>query len=456
MILFLSDSAAQEVRRTGAKAARLASLRAKGFNVPDGFVVTCEVLDAMASAVHDADAPSPGNGGPLPADVVSAISRLVGPGGPFDAVRLAVRSSAVAEDLTDASFAGQYETFLDVRGDAQVVDSVQRCFASARASRVETYKRSHAAAPPGMAVLVQRLVDADAAGVAFTAHPTTGERDVVVVSAVAGIGESLVSGQATPEEWEVRGETAVRRRSLRAVLDAPTTLAVAELARRVAADAGSPQDIEWAYAGGQVVLLQARPMTALPEPVRWEAPLPGAWIRNFRLGEWLGDPVTPLFETWLLARVEARFARTIERVFGVPVREPQHIVVNGWYFYGLSVPAARTLLMRLPVVLWRLATHFRQAMALTPPTAHLGYASECRRWTTELWPRYERAVADVAAAIEEADTAALIECIERLADEVGDQFVSIVGVAGSQPSRKDHCSSSGEFTCLTSTDRACT
>lgn len=430
LILPLADSHAQDAFRTGAKAARLAVLRAQGFQVPDGFVVTCDVFETFASRLASHAAPEEHAANRLPADVEHDLRQLVAPDGPFGGVRLAVRSSAVAEDLADASFAGQYETFLDVRGPDDVVDCVQRCFASAFTSRVAAYRASHADAPTGMAVLVQRLVDAQAAGVAFSAHPTTGEREVVVVSAVHGIGESLVSGQATPEEWEVRGQTAVRRRSLTPVLEPDVALKIAELARHVEAGAACPQDIEWAYAEGMVFLLQARPMTALPEPVTWEAPLPGAWVRNFRLGEWLGDPVTPLFETWLLARVESRFGETIERVFGIPVPEPQHVVVNGWYFYGLPLPSTRTALRRLPLVLWRVATHFRQAMALVPPTAHIGYASECQRWTTTLLPAYERAVAHAATEVDRADAAGLMLLIDRLADAVGDQFASIVGVAG--------------------------
>ena len=156
------------------------------------------------------------------------------------------------------------------------------------------------------------------------------------------------------------------------------------LSRRIEADAGAPQDIEWAAAGGEVFLLQARPMTALPDPIRWESPLPGAWVRNFRLGEWLGDPVTPLFESWLLARLAARFAATMFEVFGYRLPEPQHVIVNGWYFYGLPNPSGAEMLRNLPRMLWRISRHFRQAMALTPPTAHIGYESECRRWADQL------------------------------------------------------------------------
>ena len=145
----------------------------------------------------------------------------------------------------------------------------------------------------------------DAAGVAFTANPVTGDRAETVISAVQGSGERLVSGQASPDEWIVRNQEAMCRAAPEGAIDANQVLSVAELSRRVEAHfGGTPQDIEWALAGGQMALLQARPITSLPEPESWKAPLPGAWARNIRLGEWLGDPVTPLFASWGLPRIE--------------------------------------------------------------------------------------------------------------------------------------------------------
>src|SRR5205085_4311602 len=102
-----------------------------------------------------------------------------------------------------------------------------------------------------------------------------GDRAEAVVSAVRGLGERLVSGQATPDEWLVRGESAVCQRAPEGALDAGQARAIAALARRVEVCFGGPQDVEWALAGGELFVLQARPMTALPEPVEWKAPLPG-------------------------------------------------------------------------------------------------------------------------------------------------------------------------------------
>jgi pyruvate,water dikinase len=346
---------------------------------------------------------------------------------------VAVRSSALAEDTEQASFAGQYETFLDVCGADDVVAAVQRCFASAFSARVMTYGSSRASLAThgaGMAVLVQRMVAPTAAGVAFTAHPVTGERGVVTISAVPGLGELLVSGQADAEEWEVRGGEVTRRRSVTPTLDVPMARAVAELARAVEREAGTPQDVEWAVGGGDVHLLQARPMTVVPEPVRWEAPRPGAWVRNFRLGEWIGDPVSPLFESWCLSRIEMHFADELERICGYRPATPSHVVVNGWYFYGLDVPDTGKLLRNLPRVLWRTFRNFRRVAAITPPLAHLGFDHEYRRWRDDLLPTYRQAVHEAARTVDTADEQALLVIVDDLLADVGDQFVSITGVAG--------------------------
>jgi hypothetical protein len=140
----------------------------------------------------------------------------------------------------------------------------------------------------------RRVVAADAAGVTFTADPVTGERGHVVITAARGLGERVVTGEAVGDEWVIaaNGEPTCRRCDETAI-DVIQAAALASLARRVEAHLGSPQDIEWAIASGELYLLQARPMTALPEPVEWRLPFAGYWMRNLRLGEWLPEPLTP-------------------------------------------------------------------------------------------------------------------------------------------------------------------
>src|ERR671912_811937 len=162
----------------GAKAANLARLASAKFPVPPGFVVTPAAEEHL---------------GEMSAQILEAAAGL-------GAQRFAVRSSGTAEDLEGASFAGQYETFLDVRID-ELPAAVGRVFDSAHASRVAAYRDARTevtgeTAAPSMAVVVQVMVTADSAGVAFTANPMTGERGEVVITAVRGLGERLVSGAA--------------------------------------------------------------------------------------------------------------------------------------------------------------------------------------------------------------------------------------------------------------------
>src|SRR5829696_6923560 len=253
----------------GAKATNLARLASARFPVPPGFVVTPAAEEHL---------------GEMSAQILDAAAAL-------GAERFAVRSSGTAEDLEGASFAGQYETLLDVRVD-ELPAAVGRVFDSASASRVAAYREARAGATgettaPSMAVLVQVMVGADASGVAFTANPVTGERGEVDITAPRGLGERLVSGEAVGDEWVIRGDEASCRRESEGAITAEQVVKIAELARRVEAHFGSPQDIEWAISGDELYLLQARPMTALPEPVEWKPPRPGYWMRNFRLGEWL-------------------------------------------------------------------------------------------------------------------------------------------------------------------------
>ncbi len=268
----LSEATGQDRAILGGKATVLAELSTAGFAVPPGAVITAAALD---NADEDAA-------------LQAAAERLGGD-------RFAVRSSGAAEDLPGASYAGMYETLLNVPA-ARLADAVRRCFAAATSQRVAAYHGRQGGGSAAMAVLIQPMVDAMAAGVAFTAHPVTGDRSQTLVAAVAGLGDPLVSGEASGEEWLITGREAAltRRNPDGTVLSQEQAHEVAQLARRVAAHyEGSPQDIEWAIDhAGKLWLLQARPMTAVAEPVSWTAPGPGLWMRNFRLGEWLPEAVT--------------------------------------------------------------------------------------------------------------------------------------------------------------------
>lgn len=328
-IVMLRDAGGLPISVVGGKAANLARLAAAGFPVPHGFIVTRNAWTQPPLMLGD------------------AIGRALS-GEQFDeAATFAVRSSAVAEDLEDASYAGQYETFLDVPRE-RVAEAVARCRDAATAPRVSAYTtgRRQEAIDAGIAVLVQPMVPARAAGVAFTANPVTGDRNETIVTAVRGLGERLVGGDATGDEWAVRGREVVVRRMTEQAINAEQALAISRLARRVEEQFRAPQDIEWAIeadgAGWRLLLLQARPMTALPHGVTWEPPGPGLWSRNFRLGEWLPEPMTPLFADWLLPLLEDGYLDGMLDTIGarIPFR---YATVNGWYFNATPRPAPRLI-----------------------------------------------------------------------------------------------------------------
>src|SRR5262249_28576590 len=158
-------------------------------------------------------------------------------------------------------------SYLNVRGIEALLEAIRMCRESARTRRVHEYRVIRGGpTQEGIGVLVQRMVAADAAGVAFTADPVTGAREQVRLVGARGLGERVVGGEASGDEWVVAEGGAKRRRSTEMAINAGQAAAVAALARRVEAHFGPPQDIEWAIAGRELYLLQARPMTALPEP----------------------------------------------------------------------------------------------------------------------------------------------------------------------------------------------
>jgi pyruvate,water dikinase len=279
------DSPEATLARVGGKGRNLAELLRAGFPVPPGFLVT---TDAHRAAVAAGALP-----GSLADEVRAALRRL-------GAAAVAVRSSATAEDLAEASFAGQQDTYLDVRGAEAVLAAIEGCWASLWSERAIAYREHGDVAGDGLAmgVVVQAMVPADTAGVAFTANPLTGRRDEVVVDAVRGLGEPLVSGAVEPDSFLVDPTTWTvkeRRPVGSPVLADDAVVEVARMAQRVAARAGAPQDVEWAYAGGELAILQARPITSLYPPL--PTPRSAAGLRvylNTLVAQGVDFPMTPL------------------------------------------------------------------------------------------------------------------------------------------------------------------
>jgi rifampicin phosphotransferase len=250
--------------------------------VDPGDMVALEAASARIRALFDQGAVPP----EIAAAMATAYTALEG--GP-----VAVRSSATAEDLPDASFAGQQETYLNIQGAGPVAAAVRRCWSSLWTGRALAYRVRSGIAPGdvALAVVVQQLVPADSAGVLFTADPLSGRRDHMVINGAWGLGESVVSGTVSPDHWLADGQTGsiiservaaktvmtARTESGSAeqpvpaelvhkpVLDAQQVAALVQLGRQAAAYFGAPQDLEWALTGGQFCLLQSRPITTLPD-----------------------------------------------------------------------------------------------------------------------------------------------------------------------------------------------
>ena len=229
----------------GGKAYGLARLLAMGLPVPPAFVLRNACADAFSDRLDQA-------------------YRDLGK----EAV--AVRSSALGEDGTDASFAGQYDTVLNVRGSEELRAAIQRCVASVSNERARSYLQDQTGSDTAtMNIVVQAMVNARTAGVVFTADPVSARRDLLVIDAVAGLGEALVSGEATPDHYGVHRSGSIVRRQLTAatpLLSDEEILLIAKGARAAAAHEGQPLDLEWAIdQDGTLYWLQARPITTLPE-----------------------------------------------------------------------------------------------------------------------------------------------------------------------------------------------
>ncbi len=391
LLLDLGSAGADLAHLVGGKAANLGEMLRAGLPVPPGFCLTTQAYrrataDAGLGAVHAALAvAAPGDlpalaraagtarrlvlAAEVPEDIAAAVRdayAALGPGTP-----VAVRSSATAEDLPSASFAGQQDSFLNVVGPDAVLAAVRQCWASLWTDRAVSYRASHGIDPSSvaLAVVVQRMVDAAVAGVLFTANPVTGRRHEAVIDASPGLGEAVVSGAVNPDHFVV--DSATRRILQRRIgskdvlirplpdggtervarpgagtgpcLDDAGILALELLGRRAEVSFGAPQDLEWAIdAGGRAWLTQSRPITTLyPLPERVPAPAGIRVYLCFSLAQGLTRPLTPmgLAAFRLIASSVARAAQ-----FEVPVLHdgpPPYVEAGQRIFFDLT-PVVRS------------------------------------------------------------------------------------------------------------------
>lgn len=462
-----------DIATAGGKGAGLGELVRAGLPVPAGFLLNTAAYDlfvednllagriqehaalAASAATRDYEEASAKirglfAGGIMPeavaADLRDAYRELGGaaPGmgpdtdGAAD-IAVAVRSSATAEDLASASFAGQQDTYLNVRGADAVMEAVVNCWASLWTPRAMSYRAREGIRPDQvrLAVVVQRMVAADAAGVMFTANPATGRRDQIVIGAAWGLGESVVSGAVSTDDIVVEagtGKVVSRRTADKAimtvyaergtreepvpasrrhqpVLDDAAAAALAGYGARIARQFGSPQDIEWARAEGGFFILQSRPITALPEPAGetphdWSVPYPKGLYFRASIVEQLPDPLSPLFADLIDGSVSRSLSALMDEAFGKSSFREGDLglpAINGYAYYYYRTSA-----------LWRLMGKMPAAVrALIRGQAHMGIQG----WRDYSHPRYVRVVESWSAKpVADLSGQELLEGVSALLD----------------------------------------
>ncbi len=172
-------------------------------------------------------------------------------------------------------------------------------------------------------------------------------------------------------------------------------------------------------------------VVAAPAPsVSWEPPVPGAFTRSYRFGEWISEPVTPLFESWLLSAMEEQLHRRLFEEIGQRFPRPYHVVVNGWYFYSMNWASPGALARNLPRMLAKAVRSPRAIAGILPATARHSVELSTRDWREDVQPRYRAAVAAAEAAVEALPVAHLPALIDTLAELTGDYFTSIARLTG--------------------------
>ena len=313
-VLWFKDVGKDDIAKVGGKGANLGELTRAGFSVPNGFIITADAYFYFLEATKIGPAIKKALVGTNPEDSkkLNALSRvikrhilsakmppeiareIISHYKELGEVEVAVRSSATAEDLPNASFAGQQQTFLNTKGDAAVVEAVQKCFASLFEARAIYYRaiNKYDQMKVGLAVPVQIMVQSDRSGVMFTVDPVTGDTSKLVIEAGYGLGEAIVSGSVTPDRYIVDKQTEkITAKEINSqdwkIIRAPgggdkhvsvpiadrkdqklTDAEIIELAKsgkKIEEHYNSPQDIEFAIEKGKIFMVQSRPITTLDQ-----------------------------------------------------------------------------------------------------------------------------------------------------------------------------------------------
>ena len=377
----------------GGKGRSLAEMVRAGLAVPDGFYISTAAYQRyihendLQAAIIDLAKPEIGEytlsfdaassaiqalfdkaslADAMVAEILAAYGALAG-----DNPAVAVRSSANAEDLPDMSFAGQQDTYLNVSGEQAVVAAVRDCWASLWTPRAISYRHEMGIEQDvvAMAVVVQLMVPSDVSGILFTANPATGERSEMIINASFGLGEAVVGGQVTPDTYILdrvslaAKETIIGSKEQKIIADGNQGTRLEDIAesergqsslsdaaiRELASLAletevhfgGVPQDIEWAFSGGKLWMLQSRPITNLPpQPIEvsWEPPPPVQILARRQIVENIPDPCTPLFEELYLAEGLETVAKGKKRKSVMVGGGQLFLTLNGFAYQRFDFP----------------------------------------------------------------------------------------------------------------------
>ena len=466
-ILALDDPGAS-LEKVGGKGASLARLSNAGFPVPSGFhITTCayrlfvesnqimpdilnlhnrlEESDSAGIAAVSQGITERFEQGSIPEELIHAV-RLAYRELPGTSPPVAVRSSATAEDLPEASFAGQQSTYLNVESESGLLEAIKKCWASLWTERAISYRQRRGIHPESiaLAVVVQQMVPADAAGIVFTANPLDGTKDHMVINASWGLGEAVVGGLVTPDTITVEKSSrkilnyqvaekkiqTTRKNGgtyeipvpadlqLTPTLDKTQVADLAELGGKIEELYQMPMDIEWVLSGGEFSIVQARPITAMPDSelvVKDEWVLPdGAYVamRN-NIVELMVDPLTPLFKTLGLEAVNRSMGNLLSGFFGNQEVMPGQLIipVNEYAYYNGSVrfgPMVK-IILNTPAILRRM---FSGAVERWTEDGRPDYLQTVDQWALRDWSRLP--------------SSELLDAVDQLAEAAIDAYGSLV------------------------------
>ena len=239
MIKYLKHIQRKEINLFGGKATNLGFLMQNGFNVPDGFCISTK---ANVKDIRNKD------------EIIKRFKKLKS--------AVAVRSSATAEDSEKSSFAGQFDTFLNIQDEKQLFNAIKKCKNSVKSDRAKAYIKNKKLNNFKMSVVVQKMIDADYAGVVFTVDPV--DKKNILIEIVMGLGDKLVSGEVTPNNYIVdRKSMHINNKSNSFRFDNKIIKKLAKTALEIESLYKHPQDIEFAIKNNEIFILQSRPITTL-------------------------------------------------------------------------------------------------------------------------------------------------------------------------------------------------